>query len=59
VNRFVIALTVYAALGVLSWSTLADRKLRLVTLAVLAMFAVKTVLRRRDGMHADVNGSEQ
>ena len=45
----------YAVLAVLSWNTLTDEKLRLATLAVLALFAVKTVVRRKDAMHPDGN----
>ena len=37
----------FSALALLAWTTLADEKLRLVTLAVLAMFAVKTLLFRK------------
>jgi hypothetical protein len=37
----------FAALALLAWATLTDEKLRLVTLAILAMFAVKTVLFRK------------
>jgi len=47
----------YIALGVLSWTTLSDPRIRLVTLAILAMFAVKTWVRRKDFMHPD-KGSE-
>ena len=53
VNRFVLAMAAYVVLAVLSWSTITDEKLRLATLAVLALFAVKTVLRRKDVMHPD------
>jgi hypothetical protein len=50
-NRLALALVAYAALGVLTWKTITDEKLRLATLLVLALFAVKTVLRRKDVMH--------
>jgi len=53
VNRLALALTAYVVLGALAWTTLTDEKLRLVTLLILALFAVKTVLRRRDVMHPD------
>ena len=43
----------YAVLAVLSWNTITDEKLRLATLAVLALFAVKTVVRRKDVLHSD------
>jgi hypothetical protein len=51
VNRFVLAMAAYVVLGILAWSTLTYEKLRLTTLLVLGLFAVKTVLRRRDVMH--------
>jgi hypothetical protein len=41
----------YAVLAVLSWNTITDEKLRLATLVVLALFAVKTVVRRKDVLH--------
>jgi hypothetical protein len=47
VNRFLLAMAAYVVIAVLAWSTLTDEKLRLATLAVLALFAVKTVVRRR------------
>ena len=53
VNRFAIALAAYVVLAVLAWATISDGKLRLATLAVLALFAVKTIVRRRDVMHPD------
>jgi hypothetical protein len=53
VNRFVMAMAAYVVLAVLTWNTIADEKLRLATLAVLALFAVKTVVRRKDVMHPD------
>ena len=43
----------YVALGVLSWMTLTDTKVRLATLAVLGMFALKTWVRRNDVLHSD------
>jgi uncharacterized membrane protein YfcA len=52
-NRFVLALIAYAVLGALTWKTITDEKLRLATLLVLALFAVKTVLRRKDVLHPD------
>jgi hypothetical protein len=52
-NRLYMALAAFVALGVLSWATLSDPRLRFATLAVLAMFALKTWLRRNDVMHSD------
>ena len=36
-------------------TTLSDSRVRLATLAVLAMFALKTWVRRKDTMHLDKN----
>jgi len=52
-NRLYIALAAFVVLGALSWATLSDTRIRLATLAVLAMFALKTWLRRNDVMHPD------
>jgi hypothetical protein len=59
VNRLSIALIAYVILGALSWTTISDQKIRLVTLAILAMFALKTVMRRKETMHADDSGESQ
>jgi len=53
VNRLIAGLVAYIVLGILSWTTLSDPRIRLVTLAILAMFAVKTWMRRKDFMHPD------
>ena len=53
VNRLVLALAAYGVLAALTWTTISDAKLRLATLVVLALFAVKTILRRRDVIHTD------
>ena len=58
-NRLFLALGAYAVLAVLSWTTISDHKIRLVTLAILAMFAVKTLLHRTDAMHADDQNDSQ
>ena len=42
-----MALTAYAVLAGLAWFTLDDQRVRLVTVAILAMFAVRTLVRRR------------
>jgi len=59
VNRLSIALIAYVILGVLSWTTISDQKIRVVTLAILAMFALKTVMRRKEAMHSDDSGEGQ
>ena len=48
-----IALLCYVVLGVLTWTTITDPRFRAGTLAILALFAVKSVLRRKDVLHAD------
>ena len=45
-SRLSISLVCYAVLGVLTWTTITDPKFRTGTLVVLALFAVKSVLRR-------------
>ena len=52
-NRLYIARAAFVVLGALSWATLSDPRIRFATLAVLAMFALKTWLRRHDVMHPD------
>ena len=47
-SRFSIAMAAYLLLGVLAWTTLSDEKFRYVTIAILAMFAVRTLVHRRD-----------
>ena len=53
VNRLFVALALLAVLLALTWTTIADQQLRLATTAVLALFAVKVVLRRNDVLHRD------
>jgi hypothetical protein len=58
-KRLVLALAAYVALAALAYETLPDPRVRGVTLAVLAMFAVKTWVRRKDVLHPDgESGSE-
>jgi hypothetical protein len=59
-KKLVLALTAYVALAVLALSTLTDPKIRAATLVILAMFAVKTWVRRGDVMHpGGESGSDQ
>ena len=51
VNRLSIALVCYGVLGALTWATITDPKFRAGTLAILALLAVKSVLRRKDVLH--------
>ena len=53
VGRLAMALAAFAVLGVLTWSTLTDPTLRVVTLTILALFAAKTWLHRKEMMHPD------
>jgi len=50
-HRLAIAFAVYVVLGILAWETLQDSRIRAVTLLILALFAVKTLLRRKDVIH--------
>jgi hypothetical protein len=58
VKRLMIALGALLVLGVLSWTTISDPRIRLGTLAILAMFALKTWVRRKDVLHSDKNDVE-
>jgi hypothetical protein len=59
-KRLLFAFVAYAAIAVLAFKTLDDPRVRGVTLAVLAMFAVKTWVRRKDIMHpGGESGSDQ
>jgi hypothetical protein len=53
VNRLAGALIAYAVLGILAWVTLSNPRIRAVTVVILAMFAVKSWLRRKDVIHPD------
>jgi len=54
-NRLAGALIAYGALAVLTLLTISDSRIRGFTLAILALFAVKTVLRRKDAPGADAD----
>jgi hypothetical protein len=56
VNRLSIALVCYVVLGALAWTTLTDPRFRAGTLLILALFAVKSVLRRKEALHPDEAG---
>ncbi|HEY6765903.1 MAG TPA: hypothetical protein VI386_14145 [Candidatus Sulfotelmatobacter sp.] len=58
-NRLTGALIAYAVLGFLTWLTISDSKIRGVTLAILAMFAVKSWLRRKDVMRPTDDGETE
>ena len=52
-GRLAMALAAFLVLGVLTWSTLTEPTLRVVTLAILVLFAAKTWLHRKEVMHPD------
>ena len=52
-NRLLFAFAAYAALGALAYKTLPDERIRLMTFAILALFAVRTWLHRGEVMHRD------
>jgi len=56
VNRLIAGLVAYVVLGILSWTTISDQRIRWVTLAILAMFAIKTWVHRRDFLHPGRHG---
>jgi len=58
VKRLIVAMAAFVGLGILSWTTLSDSRVRLATLAVLAMFALKTWVRRKDVLHSDKSDVE-
>jgi hypothetical protein len=58
-NRLAVALVAYVVLGVLTWTTISDTRLRAGTLVVLALFAFKSWVRRKDVLHPDgENGTD-
>jgi hypothetical protein len=52
-SRFAMAMVAYLVLGALAYTTLSDSRIRLLTLLILAMFAFKSWVRRKDVMHPD------
>ena len=58
-SRVTMALIAYLVLGALAFVTLSDQRIRSVTLLILAMFAVKTWVRRKDVMHPDGDGESR
>ncbi|HUO17823.1 MAG TPA: hypothetical protein VMX38_22780 [Verrucomicrobiae bacterium] len=57
-NRLTGALIAYAMLGVLTWLTISDSRIRGVTLLILALFAAKSWIRRKDVMHGSGSDGE-
>jgi len=56
-SRLGKAMIAYLGLGVLAFATLSDQRIRAATLLILALFAVKSWVRRKDVMHADEKSS--
>ena len=52
-SRLAMALIAYLVLGALAFATLSDQRIRLLTLLILAMFAIKSWMRRKDVLHPD------
>ena len=52
-SRLAMALIGYAVLGALALTTLSDPRIRSVSLLILAMFAFKSWVRRKDVLHPD------
>ena len=52
-SRLARAMIAYLVLGVLAFATLSDPRIRLLTLLILAMFAFKSWVRRKDVIHPD------
>jgi hypothetical protein len=52
-SRLAMALIAYLVLGVLAFTTLNDSRIRLLTLLILALFAFKSWMRRKEVIHPD------
>ena len=57
-KRLAFALGALAVLLVLTWATISDEKLRLASTAVLALFALKVLVRRNDVLHRGHDSGE-
>ncbi|HYM76985.1 MAG TPA: hypothetical protein VE377_13500 [Candidatus Dormibacteraeota bacterium] len=58
-NRLAAALIAYVILGVLTWTTIGDTRIRAGTLVILGLFAFKSWVRRKDVMHPDKSGDAE
>jgi hypothetical protein len=56
--RLMLALLAYVALALMAWRTMEDDRIRLVTFAILALFAFRTVLHAVREQQAKQNDSE-
>ena len=59
VSRLAVALIAYVVLGVLTWTTISDTRIRAGTLVILGLFAFKSWVRRSDVMHPDKHGDTE
>ena len=58
-SRLAMALIAYSVLGALAFVTLSDVRIRSLTLLILAMFAFKSWVRRKDVLHSDGDGDAE
>jgi hypothetical protein len=58
-SRLAMTLIAYLVLGALAYTTLSDPRIRLLTLLILALFAFKSWVRRKDVMHPDGDGESE
>jgi len=52
-------LIAYVVLGVVTWTTISDTRIRAGTLVILGLFAFKSWARRSDVMHPDKHGDTE
>ena len=57
-NRLTGALIAYVVIGVLTWTTISDSRIRGATLLILALFAVKSWIRRKDVLRGSQSDAE-
>jgi hypothetical protein len=58
-NRLTGALIAYAVLAALAWFTISDTRIRAVPVAILALFAMKSILRRNEVLHREESGDAE
>jgi hypothetical protein len=58
-SRLAMALVAYLVLGGLAFATLSDSRIRLLTLLILALFAFKSWVRRKEVLHPDGDGESE
>ena len=52
-SRFLVAMLLFAVLGVVAYRSLSDNTMRVVTLAVIGSFAARTYLAHRNRQRAE------